>query len=445
MYTKFLTRLTIWTAIVFFNVTITAAQPEIMAANILDIKHWQTSQGVPVYFVQTAIAPMLDIQITFNAGSARDGDNMGISALTNNLLGEGTTHLSAEEIADQLDNVGAIYSNTINRDMASINLRTLTDPKFLDPALHLFITLFSDPDFSPDVVNSVKENQLENLKDALNLPDTLVRQAFFETIFKNHPYGHIVEGVIPSLKKITPAEVENFYHQYYVSNNAIIAMVGDINLDKAKNMAEQIAHALPPGKTAEPLSPTQPVAMVSKQIYFPVSQTTIVIGQVSIKPNDPDYFPLYLGNYILGDNNNLTSRLSTELRQKNGLVYSVGSEIYPLQANGAFIIELKTRNEDANIAVAKTQDILQNFIQNGPTLAEVAEAKKALINGLSLRLDSNNAILTQLIYIGFYHLPLIYLDTYAAKINAITPLQIVQAFQRHFDPNSLVKILLSPS
>jgi zinc protease len=407
--------------------------------NVLNIQHWRTSQGVPVYFVHTPELPMLDINVVFNAGASRDGDKPGVANLTSGLLDEGTQQLSADEIARRFDAVGANYHSGIRQDSGYLCLRSLTEPEFLNSALDTFTQVLGEPIFSVESFERVRKQMLIGLETGLQQPATLAQDAFYAALYPTHPYGHPLSGDIASVNQLTQEDVVSFYKQYYVANNALIALVGDIDKAQASKIAEQIVSRLPAGDVADSLELATAAPVVSKSILFPSQQTTIYLGQVSITPTDPDYFPLMVGNYTLGSGG-MVSRLFHEVREQKGLVYGVHSSFMPLLARGLFSIKLQTRNEEAQNAIDLTRDVVKGFVEKGPTDAELSSAQKNILGGFPLELASNSNILGQLIRIGFYKLPLDYLDTYREKIAAVTQQQICTAFQKHVQLDQLVKV-----
>ncbi len=408
-------------------------------SNVLNIQHWHTQQGVPVYFVHTPELPMLDINVVFNAGSSRDADKPGLADLTCGLLDEGTKKLSADEIARHFDAVGANYRAGIRQDSGYVCLRSLTEPDFLNAALNTFTQVLNEPVFSKEAFERVKKQMLTGLEAGLQQPATLAQDAFYAALYPDHPYGHPLSGDIESVKQLTKEDVIDFYKRYYVTNNALIALVGDINKTQAQKIAEQIVGALPTGHMPASLQLATPAPATSKAISFPSQQTTIYLGQLSITPTDPDYFPLLVGNYTLGSGG-MVSRLFHEVREQKGLVYGVHSAFMPLLARGTFSIKLQTRNEEAQNAIDLTREVVNTFVQKGPTDAELCAAQKNILGGFPLELASNSSILGQLIRIGFYKLPLDYLDTYREKIAAITTQQICAVFQKHVQLDQLVQV-----
>jgi zinc protease len=156
---------------------------------------------------------------------------------------------------------------------------------------------------------------------------------------------------------------------------------------------------------------------------------------------DPDYFPLYVGNFILGGSG-LVSRLSDEIREKRGLSYSAYSYLYPMREPGPFILGLQTRNTQADAALKVLRETLKRFVEKGPTEDELIAAKKNISGGFPLRLDSNRDILEYLSVIGFYGLPLDWLETYVPNVEAVTAESIRDALRRRIKPAEMVTVVV---
>ena len=170
-----------------------------------------------------------------------------------------------------------------------------------------------------------------------------------------------------------------------------------------------------------------------------LSQAHILLGAPGVKRGDADYFPLYVGNYILGGGG-FVSRLTEEVREKRGLVYSVYSYFMPMAELGPFQIGLQTKKEQAAEAMKVVNETLAKFIKNGVTEKELKAAKDNIIGGFPMRIDSNGKILDYLSVIGFYKLPLTYLDDFNKQITKVTAKQIKDAFQRRVKPENFAVV-----
>lgn len=413
-------------------------------SKLLNIQHWKTTQNVPVYFVHTPEIPMLDLRMVFNAGTTRDGEKAGVANLMSCLLDEGTRRLNADEVAKQLDAVGALFQCSVRADSSYLSLRTLTDPIFLNQALDIFTQVLSEPAFAPDAIERVRKQVLIGLEEEMQQPAAIAQHLFYRTLYPAHPYGQPLSGSIASVQQLTREDVMDFYTRYYVANNALLVLVGDITQPHAQDIAEKLVSSLAAGSLAPALEMAPNVPAASTSIHFPSQQTTICLGQVGIAMHDPDYFPLMVGNYTLGGGG-MVSRLFHEIREQKGLVYGIHSGFMPLLARGPFSISLQTRNEEANNAVELTLDVLRKFVKHGPTNEELIAAQKNIIGGFPLELAGNGNILIELVRMGFYHLPLDYLDTYRDKVAAVTQAQICDAFQQHVQVEEMVKVMVGES
>jgi zinc protease len=412
-----------------------------MSVNAITIQHWKTNNGAQVFFVEAHEIPMVDASIMFDAGSARDGNQFGLAFFTSLMLNEGTSQWSVDEIAQRLENIGALLSVDAGNDSSSISLRSLSDKKYLNPASEMMAAIITHPTFPQKNFQRLQQNLLQSLQRQKENPNSIAGKALLKAIYGNHPYGHSVSGEEDTIKKMTPKTLKQFHQQYYVANNATIAIVGDLTKEEAEVWANQLVVQLPAGKkpAALPLATTQPKIVHQQHIDFNASQNVVQMGELGIPVNDPDFFPLSVGNYIFGGGA-LSSRLFQQVRDRHGYTYGISSSFVTLKNKGPFLIKLSTRNEVTQPAIKLTQSLLDTFIHEGVTPEELADAKKYLMGSFDLLLSSNSQILSQIATIGFYGLPLDYLDTYRDKVDAVTREQIQQAFAKHIDLKQLVTI-----
>ncbi|WP_342220182.1 pitrilysin family protein [Rickettsiella endosymbiont of Miltochrista miniata] len=409
---------------------------------ILKIEHWSTKNGVPVYFVAKNEIPIIDIGVLFHAGSAQDNNSPGIAQFTAQMLDQGTQNLNVDQIANRFEAVGAHYSAGVNQDMTVLNLRSLSAPQFFNPALSTFSILLKDAKFPEPAINRIKKQMLIALQQEAQTPSAIAIKTFYQTLYGLHPYASSILGNKISIEQLSQEKLLNFYHRNYVAKNAMIAIVGNVTQAKAMSIAEQLSSILAQGKASLPMNaPSLPhLKNHIIKVSYPSKQTTIFLGQIGIAVKDPDYFPLVVGNQILGGGI-LTSKLFNEVRNKRGLCYGINSGFKPLQVAGPFVIALQTRRDQAAKALSLTQQTLKNFLAKGPSTQELQGAKQALIGSFPSSISSNEGILAATEKIGFYQLPLDYLDTYQQKINSVNLEQIRHAFQR-IKPEKMIVVML---
>jgi zinc protease len=407
------------------------------------IQQWTLDNGARVYFVETHELPMLQIRAVFDAGSSRDPANRaGLARLTSAMLDEGTGDLTADDIASRFESLGAEFGAGVDRDMATVDLRSLSDSALLDPALDLFSKILAGPSFPAANLERNREQALVALQKDMQSPGAIADKAFYRELYGDHPYAHDPQGDESSLKAITREDLQTQYRSYYVGANAWLVIVGDASKRQARKIAERVVGQLPAGQAAVPIPLVRTLsAPREKQVAFPATQTHIILGQPGMQRGDPDYFPLYVGNYILGGGG-LVSRLSTEVREKRGLSYSVYSYFLPLRKAGPLIIGLQTKNAQRDQALKLVRQVISDFVAKGPTEEELGAAKKHITGGFPLRLDSNGKIAENLAVIAFYGLPLTYLDDFISRVDAVTVEQIRNAFQQRVHPDQMVTVVV---
>lgn len=407
----------------------------------LKIQQWQTSRGAEVYFVENHDLPIIDISTNFYAGSARDdATKPGVSGITRHLMTLGAAGLSDEKISKQFADVGAQLGGGVDDDKASFKLRTLSSARERDKALDLYIKILQKPDFPEDVLAREKARVIAGLKEAATQPETIADKAYIKALFGTHPYGFDAEP--EHIQKIDRYDVLKFYKTYYGAQGAVIALMGDMSREQAEQIAEKIAFDLPQAdKPADLPAVAYPSAAIEQKIAHPATQAHILMGYPGMKRGDPDFFPLYVGNYVLGGGG-FVSRLTEEVREKRGLVYSVYSYFMPMAELGQFQIGLQTKKDQADEALALVRETLDNFMKNGVTEAELKAAKQNLIGGFPMRIDSNGKILDYLALIGFYKLPLDYLDTFNDNVSKVTAAQIKEAFNRRIQTDKMVTVIV---
>lgn len=407
----------------------------------LPIEHWTTANGARVYFVRADSIPMLDVSLDFDAGSRLDpAGRAGLASVANAMLARGAGGLDESAISEGFARIGAQRGGGAGDDRASVTLRTLTSEPELDGALALLARVVAHPDFPAAVLAREKERSIQAIREAETKPETIAQRAFDRAMYGDHPYG--AHATPESVASITRDDLVAFHRGYYDARSAVVSMIGAISRERAQAIAEQLTRELPPGGVARVVGPVAPPQQaIERRIEHPSTQSHILIGQPSIARGDPDFFPLLVGNYVLGGGG-FVSRLYEEVREKRGLAYSVYSYFAPMLQQGPFTIGLQTQRDQTAVALGVVRETLARFLRDGPTEAELAAAKANLVGGFALRIDSNRKILDNLAVIGFYRLPLDYLDRWTARVEQVTLDEVRAAFARHVRADALVTVVV---
>jgi zinc protease len=416
-------------------------------AAALPIEQWHTSTGAQVYFVASHDLPILDVSVDFAAGSCRDSaEASGLASLTQRLMRLGADGMNEDDISRQVADIGANLTGSFDLDRAGYALRTLSSELEQRQALAVLGRVLQAPSFPGTVLEREKARVIAGLKESDTKPDSIAARAFMKLVYRDHPYALRSAGEQATVARLTRDDLVAFYRTHYTADRAVVAIVGDVTHERAEQIAEELTRSLPRVSAAPQGLPSVAslTDAVERDIDHSSAQAHILVGQPGLDRTDPDYFPLWVGNYVLGGGG-FSSRLSEEVRQKRGLSYSVYSYFMPYERPGPFQIGLQTRGDQARDALAVVRDVLREFVASGPSERELEGAKQNIIGGFALRVDSNRKLHDYVRVIGFYHLPLDYLDTFTAKVQAVTLDQVREAFRRRIEPDLMVTVIVGPS
>ncbi|WP_248795111.1 M16 family metallopeptidase [Pseudomonas sp. MWU13-2105] len=414
------------------------------AHRTLNVQTWKTAEGAKALFVEAHELPMFNLNLTFAAGSSQDGDAAGLATLTNAMLNEGVAGKNVGAIAQGFEGLGADFNNGSYKDMAIASLRSLSTPDKREPALKLFAEVVGKPTFPADSLARIKNQLLAGFEYQKQNPGKLASLELSKRLYGDHPYAHPSEGTAQSIPPISLEQLRAFHAKAYAAGNVVIALVGDLTRSEAEGIAAQVSSSLPKGPALPKIAqPAEPKASIG-HIEFPSKQTTILMAQQGIDRTDPDYAALSLGNQILGGGG-FGTRLMSEVREKRGLTYGVYSGFSPMQARGPFQINLQTRAEMSEGTHKLVDEVVSDYLKNGPTQKELDDAKREMAGSFPLANASNSSIVGQLGLMGFYDLPLDYLENFVQQTQALTIEQIKSAMNKHLSVDKMIVVTAGPT
>ncbi|MDM0114535.1 pitrilysin family protein [Variovorax sp. J22R133] len=416
----------------------------------LPIEHWTQPSGAKIYLVATDALPIVDVEIDFDAGSRRDPPaQAGLAAAISDMVEKGVLARGSDPAMDEnalgeaWADLGASFDVGAGTDRMSFTLRTLAKPELLNKAVALAAREIGEPAFPTDIWQRERERINASIKEANTKPATIVGRAYAHDVYGQHPYGQ--ETTEGTLAQIDVDAIRKAYARLIAPCRAKLSIVGAVTRAQADSIATALLARLPAQADCSPLPPVPEVAPLTApkidRIPFASAQAHVLIGQPGYPRRDPDHFALTLGNYILGGGG-FVSRLTEQVREKRGLAYSVYSGFSPGLHAGAFTIGFQTRPDQADEAVKVSRDVLARFVADGPTAAELQAAKDNLIGGFPLLLDSNRKLLGNVANIAWNDLPLDYLDTWTARMNAVTVADVKAAFARKLKPDDMVTVIV---
>ena len=423
------------------------------AQAILPIEKLDSVKGAKAYLVQTQALPMLDIEISIDAGDRFDPTGKsGLASMTAELMNYGARSskgaLSEAQIADEIADLGANFGISVGGERAVIRIRSLSRKDLRDRAVQLASAMLSAPTYDAKILEREKQRAITGLLEAETKPESVLERRFRKSVYGNYPLSE--SPSVKSVGSVSVSDLARFHQQFYRGDRIIVSIVGDVSPAEANEIVEVLLKNVPQSGAAIPAlpqferSPIEPLA--SRQIYIPFDsqQAHIAMGMTAITRSNPDYFPLIVGNYILGGGG-FVSRLMSEVREKRGLAYSVFSYFAPGKDTGIFQAGLQTKGDQATLALEVMNSTIANFIANGATPSELQAAKANLVNGFPLRIDNNRKLLDNVSSIAWNDLPLDALETWTAKVDAVTLEQVSAAFQRYLAMDRMKIVVLGAS
>jgi zinc protease len=404
------------------------------------------SNGMNIVLVERHDLPLVQFNLLFKSGWAADPSNrVGVAGLTAELLTTGTKTKDALQISDETQRLGAYLSSTSSFDNSSVSLNILK--RNFDAGLKLMSEIVLEPTFPQTELDRQKQNRLGKIQQESRQPLTVAMKAYFKELYgEGHPYGqpHTGSGTAKSLEAITRNDLTNFYQAHYLANNATAIIVGDISLDEAKTKLEsafgrwkQGAVVSNDAKQVQPLAKTQ-IYIVDKPM---AEQSAIIIGNLVMPRNNPDYRPLQVVNSVLGANS--TARLFMNLRQDKAYTYGSYSFITGRRGQGALSAYAEVQTGVTKESLAEMLKEFRGITGTRPISdIELTNGKNYLAKGYSRNFETLGDIATQINSIVTNNLPDNEWATYIRDIIDVSGATTVSMAQKYIHPDAQLIVIV---
>ena len=422
----------------------------VSAHAILPIEKLDSFKGAQAYLVQTKALPMVDIEISIDAGERYDpAAKSGLATVAGRLMNYGARSekglLNEAQIADEIADLGANLGVSVSGERAIMRIRTLSRKDLRDRAVQLASAMLSAPTYDAKILAREKQRMTTALQEAETKPESVLDRRFRKSVYGDYPLAN--SPTVQSISNISASDLQQFHKQFYRGDRMIVSIVGDVSKAEAaeilQGLLKRISQSGPAiAKLPEfERSPVEPLSQREVTIPFDSQQAHIAMGMTAITRSNPDYFPLLVGNYVLGGGG-FVSRLMSEVREKRGLAYSVFSYFAPGKDVGIFQAGLQTKNDQAALALDVLSSTIAQFIADGPTQSELDAAKSNLINGYPLRIDNNRKLLDNVSSIAWNNLPLDTMEVWTKQVEAVSLEQVKTAFQKHLAMDRMKIVVL---
>ncbi|MCF8469137.1 MAG: insulinase family protein [Sneathiella sp.] len=411
-----------------------------LPAKAVDIQRIVSPGGIKAWLVEEHTIPIVSMNVAWRGGASLDpADKAGLAYLASSTMDEGAGDLESKAFQERLSDLAIQLSFDAGMDSFSGNLKTLSENT--DEAFRLFGLAITEPRFDEEPVERIRAQILTSLNQKLSDPDSLAGRAWFKLAFGKHPYSQPSEGTLDTMAAITRQDLADLAESRLGKDNMVIGVVGDIDAAKLSTLLDRTFGALPEKAKTFEVPETKPLQEAAIEIIpQDIPQSVVVFGGQGVKRDDPDYYAAYVLNYILGGGS-FESRLTDEIREKRGLVYSVYSYLYPMKAAGLQMGGFGTSNASVKEALNLVEEEVARIRKDGVTPKELEDAKTYLNGSFPLSLSSNASIARILVAMQINDLPASYLDERNKLINAVTEDDIKWVAQKLLDPSKLIVVI----
>lgn len=421
--------------------------PDALPVVKLDVQRRRLENGMNVLVRENHSSPAVVMCVDIAAGSANDPPGReGLAAFTAGMLERGTEELSAAQIAEQLDFMGAEFGGSCDRDRTMARAQVISG-KFPE-AVSLIARMLRSPRFPDDEIEKLRLQVITSLEEAAHDTQHMAVRGLYESIYpEGHPYRHRVSGEIASVNLISRKDLVTFYRSFYHPSRTTVVVSGDIRGPDVMDLMESLfgdwkTDAVSPTPVVS--SPSSPGKMERSIVTIPdKSQVDLAIGFRGISRNEPDYHALQLMNSVLG-RFGMGGRLGRAVREEQGLAYYAFSYFVPCLHEGPFLIRAGVNPDNVDRAIDTILGELMRMKEEGVTAEELEESRRFLIKSIPRQLETNAAVAEALASIEFFDLGLDYFERLPAMLGAVTREDILEAARAHLFPDRCAIIMAGP-
>jgi len=413
------------------------------SAYALDVKRQVLSNGLTLLIVERHNVPVVRVSVGINAGNLHEPDDKaGLASLAAGLLTEGTTKRTSRQISEEIDFVGGSVGASGGGDFVTANLSVLK--KDIDLGFGLLSDIILNPSFPEQEIRKKKERIKGGLRSQEDDPGYISSREFKKAVFGEHPYGRLITGTVETIDAITRDDLVEFHARYYVPENSVMAVVGDITNEEVEQLIQTYLSGWKPA--GHPAVSPQKINVTKERKTITVdkdlTQASIILGHAGISRDDPDYYAVSVMNYILGGGG-FSSRLMQNIRDNKGLVYDIRSYFGADKYGGSFQAELQTKNESANIAIEEVLKEIKQIRSTPVSEEELSDAKSFLTGSFPMRIETGARIAGFLVAVEYYGLGSDYIDNYPDYINSVTREDVLRAAKKYLDPDNYVLVVVA--
>ena len=412
-------------------------------ANALNIENVTSKKGITGWLVEDNTVPVVSIQFSIGGGTTQDPEGKeGLANLMTGLFDEGAGDLDSQAFQSRLDELGAEMAFSVTRDRMRGNMKMLAEKR--DEALNLLALAVQKPRFDDEAIDRIREQLVAELKASEKDPKTIAQNRLLTLIYGKHPYARRGEGTPETLATINRDDLVKAHHAIFARDNIHIGIVGPVSANEAATIIDKIFGALPEKAELKKIEEAKLNLGGMANVNYDLPQTSLMLVYPGVKRNDPDFFAAYLMNYVLGGPG-LTSRLFSEVREKRGLAYTVGSSLMLYDHSATLAVSTGTRSSEAQKSLSTIRSEVKKMADEGVSEQELDEAKSYVIGSYAVQnMGSSSDIAATLVSLQDENLPIDYIEKRRALIEAVTRDQVKAVAEKLLRPEPAL-LIIGPS
>ncbi len=411
-----------------------------MPFRIPEVQRVITKNGIEAWLIEEKSTPVIAMSVLFKGGQASDPERLtGLSSLATSLMDEGAGNYTAEEFSEMMSEKAISVSFGASADTLSAGLETLRQNK--EEAFELFRLALTEPRFDRKIIRRMKNRMYAGIEARKGNPNAVAAERWAKLVYKDHPYARLLPTK-KSIRAITRANLRSFVRNRFALDNIIIGVAGNISAEELKPLLEKTFAFLPEKSRIKEVPPVTPELSDRTDILsMDVPQSAVLFGHKGIARNDPDFYAALLINYSFGGGS-FASRLFNEVREKNGLAYSVNTSLNTGRLSPMITGSVGSENAKLADAIKIIRQQWRLMAEEGPTKQELKDAKTFITGSFPLAFSSSSGLASTLAGMQYNNLGIDYLQRYNDLINSVTPEQAKKTAARLLLPDSLFFVVV---
>lgn len=424
---------------IFLSLMIVCFFPVSKGYSYQNVELVKTDSDIEFWLVEDHSVPVIALNFAFAGGIAQDPvDKMGRANMLASMLGQGADDIDENTFQEMLADYSIGLSFNARRDAFTGALKTLS--KYKEKGAELLEKTLTQPHFKEETFERIKQDTTTSLRQKQTTPMWLLWRNFNDFYYQDHPYTKPSQGTLETIEALTIDDLNNFMDDYFAKENLKISIVGDISIEEAKAMVDDIFSSLQEESQYSPIEDfSRPLFDEEHHVELDIPQTFLLMGRPGLDESDPDWAAVVVSEYLIGGGS-FNSLLMEKARTEKSLTYGISSSLLTQKYADLFIIQTSMSRDKYDMMTSTITDTLNEALRDGFSHEKIEAAKAYLIGSLPLSLTTTQSIAQTYLNLQLNDLPATYLEERAENIKAVTQNDIRRATARLLGDLSFTRI-----